>query len=136
VAWQGSARAATTAPSQGKTPTTRRQGTACTSTRSHQGKGRAARDRHGQNPRCGRRRSRGHREAIGKISWTGRCTIARSTERTPSRRLAPARAVGIEHGGGNGDSVVTTRERGRRGERADWPGRGRPSHLVGLDQVG
>jgi hypothetical protein len=87
-------------------------------------------------PRCGKRRGRGHREAIGKISWTGRCTIARSTERTPSRRLALAGAVGIERGGGNGDSVARARERGRRGERADWPGRGRPSHLVGLDQVG
>jgi hypothetical protein len=38
MAWRGSARAATTAPSQGKTPTTRQQCTAYTSTISRQGK--------------------------------------------------------------------------------------------------
>jgi hypothetical protein len=128
VAWRGSARAAMTTPSQGKTPMTRRQGTTHTSTRSRQGKGRAARGeargRHGQNPRCRRRRSRGHRDAIDKISRTGRCTVAGSIERAPSRRLAPAGAVGIERGGGDGDSV--SRARARReggGRRADWPGR-------------
>jgi hypothetical protein len=147
VAWRGSAHAAMTAPRQRKTPTSCRQGTTRTSTRSRQGKGRAARDEargcHGRNPRCGRQQSRGHREAISKISRTGRCAVARSTERTPSRRLALARAVGIERGGGNGDSVgkaeqleMKLEREERRGEHADWPGRGRPSHLVGLDQVG
>jgi hypothetical protein len=72
------------------------------------GKGQAARGeargRHGQNPRRGRRRSRGHEEAIDKISRTGRCAIAGSIERAPSRRLALAGAVGIERG--DGDSVA------------------------------
>jgi hypothetical protein len=128
VAWRGSARAATTAPSQGKAPTIRWQGTAHTSTRSCQGKGRAARGeargRHGQNPRCGRRRSRGHRETIDKISRTSRCAVAGSIERAPSRRLAPAGAVGIEHGGGDSDSFAKARARREGGgKRADWPGR-------------
>jgi hypothetical protein len=136
VAWRGSARAATTTPSQGKMPMTRWQGTTRTSTRSRQGKGRAARGEarghHGQNPRCRRRQSRGHREAIGKISRTSRCAIAGSIERTPSQWLALAGAVEIEHGGGDGDSVARARERGKeRGnaqtgwvgsDRATWSG--------------
>jgi hypothetical protein len=116
MAWQGSARAATLAPSPGKVSTTCRQGTTHTSTRSRQGKGQAARGHHGRNPRCGRRWSRGHQEAIDKISQTGRSTVAGSIERTPSRRLAPAGAVGIECGGDDGDSVARARARGE-GER-------------------
>jgi hypothetical protein len=54
VAWRGSARVATTASSQGKSPTTRRQITQLTKHRFHRGQGLAARDqargRHGQGP--------------------------------------------------------------------------------------
>jgi hypothetical protein len=126
-------------PSQGKALTTRRQDTARTNTRSCQGKGRAAREeargRHGQNPRYGRRRSRGHREAIDKISRTGTCAVAGSIKRTPSRWLAPAGAVGIERGGG--DSVARAQARGEgEGRTSGLAGSERPSHLVGLDQVG
>jgi hypothetical protein len=83
-----------------------------------------ARGSHVRNPRCGRRRSQEHREPIDKISRTGRCAIARSIECTPSRWLAPAGAVGIERGGGNGDSAARARERREGGgRRVDWPGR-------------
>jgi hypothetical protein len=92
------------------------------------GKGRAAReearDRHGQNPRCGRWQSREHREAIDKISQTRRCAVAGSIECAPSRRLAPAGAVGIERGGGDSDSVARAQTAWEGGRRcADWPGR-------------
>jgi hypothetical protein len=97
------------------------------------GKGRAAREeargRHGQNPRRGRRRSRGHKGAIDKISRTGRCAVAGSIDRDPSRRLAPAGAAGIKCGGGEGDAVARARARGE-GEEGASNGR------VGLDQVG
>jgi hypothetical protein len=53
-------------------------------------------DHHGRNPRCGRRPSRGHGEAIGEISRTGRCTIVRSTGCAPSRWLTPAGVAGME----------------------------------------
>jgi hypothetical protein len=91
------------------------------------GKGQAARGeargRHGRNPRCGRRRSQEHREPIDKISRTGRCAVAGSIECAPSRRLAPAGAVRIERGGGNGNSVARARERREEGGRCvDWPG--------------
>jgi hypothetical protein len=74
--------------------------------------------------------------AIGKISQTGRCAIARSTERTPSRRLALAGVAGIERGGG--DSVARARARGeeRRTRRLagsgaiEPPGRARPGGLA------
>jgi hypothetical protein len=66
VAWRGSARAAMTAPSQGKAPTTCRQATTLTSTRSRRGESQAALDkargRHGRDPRRRRRRSQGRRE--------------------------------------------------------------------------
>jgi hypothetical protein len=92
------------------------------------GKGRAAREeargRHGRNPRRGRRWSREHKEPIDKISWTGRCTIAGSIECAPSRRLAPAGAVGIERGDSDNDSVARARERREGGgRRVDWPSR-------------
>jgi hypothetical protein len=139
VAWWGSAHAATMAPSQGKRWWHIGKAQHNTSTRYRQGVGWAARGeargRHGQNPRCRRRRSQGHREAISEISRTGKCTIARSTERAPSRRLALAGVVQIE---GVVAVAIQSRERARGGEgwREDWPGRGRPSHLVGLNQVG
>jgi hypothetical protein len=100
MAWRGSARVATMTPSQGKTPMTHRQGIVqhqhMTSSRGSRAAPGEARGRHGRNPRCGRRRSQGHGEAIGKISWTGRCAIARSTRCAPSRRLTPAGVVRIE----------------------------------------
>jgi hypothetical protein len=123
MAWRGSARAATMAPSQ---PTTHRQGTTPTSTRSHRGEGRAAQDeargRHGRDPRRRRRRSRGHKGAIDKISQTGRCAIAGSINRDPSRRLALEGVAQIEPGGGEGDAVARARERREGGgRRVDWP---------------
>jgi hypothetical protein len=58
VAWRGSARAATTASSQGKSPMTRRRINQLTEHRSRQGQGLAARDqargRHGQGPKLQR----------------------------------------------------------------------------------
>jgi hypothetical protein len=139
VAWRGSARAATMAPCQGMTPTTHRQGIAqhqhTTPSRGRREARREAQGRHGRNPRCGRRRSRGHGEAIGEISWTGRCTVARSTERTP---------ISMASSGGSGrnrawrwrPSRESSSERRREGGRDEWPGRERPSHLVEIDQVG
>jgi hypothetical protein len=118
VAWRGSAHAATMAPRQGKAPTTRRQDTAPTSTRSLRGEGQAARDEardhHGRDPRRRRRWSRGHKGAIHQISRTGRCAIAGSIDQGPSRRLTPAGAAGIERGGGEGDVVARARARGGR----------------------
>jgi hypothetical protein len=98
-----------------------------TSTRSHPGEGRAARDeargRHGQDPRRGRRQSRGHKGAIDKISRTGRCAIAGSINRNPSRWLTPAGAAGIERSGGKGDVVARVRGRREGGGRCiEWPG--------------
>jgi hypothetical protein len=65
MAWRGTARAATMAPSQGKAPMTRRQATTPTSTISRRGESQAARDkargRHGRDPRHKRRRSRRRR---------------------------------------------------------------------------
>jgi hypothetical protein len=118
VAWRGSACAATMAPSQGKTPMTRRQDTTPTSTRSHRGEGQAARDEarghHGQDPRRRRRRSRGHKGVIDQISWTGRSAVAGSIDCDPSRRLTPAEAAGIGRGSGEGDAVARARVRGGR----------------------
>jgi hypothetical protein len=60
VAWRGSARAATTASSQGKSSTTRRRSTELTKHRSRRGQGLAARGqargRHGQGPELRRQR--------------------------------------------------------------------------------
>jgi hypothetical protein len=50
--------------------------------------------------------------AIYKNSQTGRCAIAGSIDRDPSRWLTPTGAAGIERGGGEGDTVA--RARGRR----------------------
>jgi hypothetical protein len=106
-----------------------------TSTRHRQGEGRVAQGEarvcHGQNPRCGRQWSRGHGEAIGEISRTGRCAIARSTKRAPSRRLALMGVVRIE----GAVAAIQSGERAR-GEEGGWrlagsgatepPGRARP----------
>jgi hypothetical protein len=98
-----------------------------TSTRSHPGKGQAARGeargRHGRDPRRRRRWSRGHKRAIDKISRTGRCAVAGSINRDPSRRLTPARAAGIEHGDREGDLLARARGRREGGGRCmKWPG--------------
>jgi hypothetical protein len=141
VAWQGSAHAATMIPSQGKQPTTCRQEHHHTSTRRHHGEAEHLKKKlevvHGRNPRCRRRRSHGHEEAIGKISRTGGCAVARSTRCALSRRLTPARVAGIE-----GDAAaiqsweLEREEEGRGAQRTDWPGQVRPSHPVWFDQVG
>jgi hypothetical protein len=64
VAWRGSARAAMTASSQGKSPMTCRRSTQPTKHRSRRGQGLAARDqaraRHGQGPELRRQRGCEH----------------------------------------------------------------------------
>jgi hypothetical protein len=60
-----------------------------------------------------------------------------SIERTPSRRLAPAGAVGIERGSDDGDSVARARARGEgEGATRRQAGSEQTIHLVGFDQVG
>jgi hypothetical protein len=111
VAWRGSARTATTIPM------TCRQAHHHTSTRQHHGEVRYLEKKlevvHGRNPRCGRRRSRGRKEAIREISWIGWCAIVRSTRCAPSRRLTPARVVGIE---GDVAAAIQLQELGREEE--------------------
>jgi hypothetical protein len=140
VAWRGSACVATTAPSQGKAPTTHRQATTLTSTRSHRGESQAARDkargRHGRDPRCRRRRSQWCRGG-------NRPDLSDRQERCREiYRLAPILASNSGEGRRNqarwqwGDAVARARARGRRevsegSDRSVWP-----SHLVGFDQVG
>jgi hypothetical protein len=119
VAWRGSAHAATAAPSQGKAPTSRRQSTTPTSTRSHRGEGQATRDkargRHGRDPERRRRRRREHQGVIDQISQTGRCAVVGSIDCDPSRRLTPAEAVRIKRGGsGATQSPELKRERRKR----------------------
>jgi hypothetical protein len=78
----------------------------------------------------------GYEEAINEISQTGRCTVTRSTRCTPSRRLTPAGMAGIE---GAATTAIQSREPKREEEKGgESTGRvgERPSHLVGLDQVG
>jgi hypothetical protein len=125
VEWQGSARAATTIPSKGKQPTTRRQAHHHTSARQHRGEAGQLEKKlefsHGGNPRCRRQPSRGREEAIEGISRTGRCAIVRSTRCAPSRRLTPTRVARIE-----GEAVAAIqsqeleREEERGAHRVDW----------------
>jgi hypothetical protein len=51
----------------------------------------------------------GSRGVIDQIAWTGRCTVVGSIDCDPSRRLTPAKAARIEHGGGEGDAVARAR---------------------------
>jgi hypothetical protein len=142
VAWRGSARAATMAPSQGKAPMTRRQGTTPTSTRSRRGEGQATRDiargRHGRDPRHRRQRSRGHRgDNRPDLSDRQEC-------RREIYRLAPISAANSNGGRWNqarlrrGDAVARARARGRReaseGERP--PGRVRPGRPAPTGEPG
>jgi hypothetical protein len=102
MVWRGSAHAATMIPSKGKQPTTHRLAHHHTSARQHHGEAGHLKKKlevsHGENPRYGRRRSRGREEAIEGISRTGRCAITRSTRRAPSWRLTPEGVVRIEGG--------------------------------------
>jgi hypothetical protein len=130
----------TTAPSQGKAPTTRRQATTLTSTRSRWGESQATRDkaqgRHGRDPRRRRRRSQGRREG-------DRPDLSdRQERRHEINRLAPISAANSNGGCQNqarrrwGDAVA--RAAGERKERGEWGSDPSvwPSHLVGFDQVG
>jgi hypothetical protein len=99
-----------------------------------------ARGRHGRNPWCGRRQSRGHGEAIGEISRTGRCVITRSTGCAPSQRLTPAGVAGIK---GVPVAAIQSREpeqeeekgacrlAGSGSDRASWSG---STRWVGTDR--
>jgi hypothetical protein len=140
VAWRGSARAATTAPSQGKAPMTRRQDTTPTSTRSRRGKGQTTWDEdqghHGRDPRHMRQRSRGHKGGNRPD------LLDRQERHHEIYRLRPISAANSGGGGRNrarrrrGDAVARARARGRRevnamSARSVWP-----SHLVGFDHAG
>jgi hypothetical protein len=136
VAWWGSARAATTASNQRKTPMTRRHSSKLTKTQHHCGQGLAtrgqARGRHGQSP--GRRRRKGCR-------WRGR-NRADLTDRQNRHRLIyqldRISAAGTDGAHRNwarrrcGDTVTRWVARGEwsgwvRGEK-EVADRGRPSH--------
>jgi hypothetical protein len=138
VAWRGSARAATMASSQRKTPTTRRRNNKLTKPKHHRGRGLAtrewARDRHGQSLEFRRRRDADDEDAIEQISRTGGTAVAWSIDWVASRRRTPTELVRIERGGGAAtQSPGESRERRGTSEREgkEAAGRNRPSHWSG-----
>jgi hypothetical protein len=140
VAWRGSARAATTASSQGKSPMIRRQSTQLTKPRSCRGQGLAAREQarghHGQGPELWRRRG----------MWAYR----RQSIKSRGQAESPSLDLSIEHHLSSGlrqssseSSAAAARRRSRQGERereddASERGGKRPvgptEPLVGFDQ--
>jgi hypothetical protein len=140
MAWRGSARAAMTTSSQGKSPTIRRQSTQLTKPRSHHGQGTTAREqargRHGQSPELRRRRGckrpRGNRLDLADRRNRHRLIYRLSTisvaETGGARRNQPWRQ--------RGDAVArgVVREKETRMSEGERRPVGRTEPLVGLDQ--
>jgi hypothetical protein len=113
MAWRGSARAAMTASSQGKSPTIHRRSTQLTKPRSHRGQGTAAREqargRHGQGPEIRRQRGckrpggnrldlvdrRNRRRLIYRLSTISAAETGGARQNQARRRRSDAVARGI-----------------------------------------
>jgi hypothetical protein len=137
VAWRGSARAATTASSQGKSPTIRRRSTQLTKPRSRRGQGLAAREqargRHGRGPKLRRRRGcertrgnrldlvdrRNHRRLIYRLS-----SISAADSGGARRNRARRRR-------GNAVTRGSAREKTTRVSEGESDRSGRPSRWSG-----